>query len=232
MVASGAVALMALGGCALKHPTSDLVRGKELFVAKCGACHTLAHANTTGTTGPNLDDAFRQDRADGVHSTSIEGLVDYWIQYPNTEGVMPPRLYKGQDAQDVAAYVGAVAAIPGQDTGALAQAGGVTGTTPADGKEVFTGIGGCASCHTLAAAGATGTVGPNLDARLRSDCATPQSKTIRGATLQECIHTAITKPYAYIPSGYSAGVMPANFAQTLTPTEITALVNFLAADAK
>ncbi len=31
------------------------------------------------------------------------------------------------------------------------------------GKAVFTGAGGCTACHTLAAAGATGTVGPNLD---------------------------------------------------------------------
>jgi plastocyanin len=48
--------------------------------------------------------------------------VSYWIEYPNTEGVMPARLVKGQDAQDVAAYVAQVAAIPGQDTGALAKA--------------------------------------------------------------------------------------------------------------
>jgi mono/diheme cytochrome c family protein len=34
----------------------------------------------------------------------------------------------------------------------------------AAGKEVFLGTSGCASCHTLADAGATGTVGPNLDA--------------------------------------------------------------------
>jgi len=119
---SGATCLLALGGCTLKHPTANLVRGKELFVAKCGACHMLAHAQTTGTVGPNLDDAFTQDRADGVKSTSIQGLVDYWIQYPNTEGVMPAMLYTGQDAQDVAAYVATVAAIPGQDTGALATA--------------------------------------------------------------------------------------------------------------
>jgi mono/diheme cytochrome c family protein len=118
----GAVTVMAVGGCNLKHPTADLVRGKQLFVAKCAACHTLAHANASGTIGPNLDDAFRQDRADGVKTTSIQGLVDFWIQYPNSEGAMPPMLYKGQDAQDVAAYVATVAAIPGQDTGALATA--------------------------------------------------------------------------------------------------------------
>ena len=34
---------------------------------------------------------------------------------------------------------------------------------PAAGKEVFLGASGCASCHTLSDAGATGTVGPNLD---------------------------------------------------------------------
>jgi len=41
-------------------------------------------------------------------------------------------------------------------------------TTPAQGdpvagKEVFLGTSGCAGCHTLADAGSTGTIGPNLD---------------------------------------------------------------------
>ena len=224
--------LLLLAGCSLKHPVTNLVQGKQLFVAKCGACHTLAHAATAGTRGPNLDDAFAQDRRNGYKSSAIQGLVAYWIQYPNPAGVMPAKLYTGQKAQDVAAYVAAVAAIPGKDTGALAQAGAVSGTTPAAGKSVFTGIGGCSSCHTLAAAGATGTVGPNLDTRLKSDCANPASKKIRGATLKKCIQTAIVKPYAYIPSGYKAGIMPNNFSQKLKPNEIQALVNFLVADAK
>jgi mono/diheme cytochrome c family protein len=234
LFAGGLVTLVAvaLGGCAIKHPTANVVQGKTLFVSKCGSCHTLSHAQTAGTIGPNLDDAFRQDRADGVKSTSIQGLVSYWIQYPNTEGAMPPMLYSGQKAQDVAAYVAAVAAVPGQDTGSLALAGGVTGTTPADGKKVFTGVGGCGSCHTLAAAGTTGTVGPNLDTRLVSDCASAASKKIRGATLKQCIHTAIVNPYAYLPSGYAAGVMPNTFGHTLTPTELTALVNFLSTASK
>jgi mono/diheme cytochrome c family protein len=224
--------MLAVGGCAVKHPTANLVSGKVTFQKSCGSCHTLAHASTSGTTGPNLDDAFRQDRTDGVKSTSIQGLVDYWIRYPNTQGVMPQGLVKGQDAEDVAAYVASVAARPGQDTGALAAAGGVQGTTPAAGKQVFTGVGGCGSCHTLAAAGTTGTVGPNLDTDLKANCATPQSKQLRGATLQECIKTAIVSPYKYLPSGYKAGVMPSNFGQTLKPNEVTALVNFLSTAAK
>jgi mono/diheme cytochrome c family protein len=231
-IAPVALLVLAVGGCAIKHPVTNLVRGKQLFVSKCGVCHTLSHANTTGGIGPNLDVAFRQDRADGIKSASIEGLIDFWIQYPNDDpasgAVMPPMIYKGQNAQDVAAYVAAVASRPGQDTGALATAVQATvPVTPASGKTVFTGPGGCGSCHTLAAAGTTGTVGPNLTTRLASDCASPTSKKVRGATLQDCIHTAIINPYAYIPSGYAPGVMPNTFSKTLSKTQIAALVSFL-----
>ena len=104
--------------------------------------------------------------------------------------------------------------------------------TAAEGKAVFTGVGGCSSCHTLAAAGATGTIGPNLDQRLRTDCQTAESKKIRGATLDECIMTAITKPYAYLPTGFTAGIMPSTFAQTLSSTQIQGLVKFLSSVAK
>jgi len=109
---------------------------------------------------------------------------------------------------------------------------GASSTSAAAGKAVFTGQAGCSTCHTLAAAGATGTVGPDLDVRLRTDCANPASQKVRGTTLRQCIETAITKPYAYLPSGYSAGIMPPNFSQRLTPTEIQALVNFLSSAAK
>jgi len=37
------------------------------------------------------------------------------------------------------------------------------GGDPAAGKEVFLGVGGCGSCHTLADAGTSGSIGPNLD---------------------------------------------------------------------
>jgi mono/diheme cytochrome c family protein len=231
-IATVALALVGISGCAVKHPVTNVVHGKQLFVAKCGACHTLSHANATGTIGPNLDVAFRQDRADGIKTASIQGLVAYWIQYPNPNpdsgAVMPAMLVKGQQAQDVAAYVAAVASQPGQDTGALATAvQAKVPVTPASGKAVFTGPGNCGACHTLAAAGTTGTAGPNLTTRLASDCANPASKPIRGETLAQCIHTAIIKPYAYIPSGYTAGVMPNTFSKTLSVTQIAALVAFL-----
>ena len=45
-------------GCGSRSSQTDLVNGKTLFVQKCGACHTLARANTKGIQGPNLDAAF------------------------------------------------------------------------------------------------------------------------------------------------------------------------------
>ena len=119
-VVGGAAVVALLAGCDIKHETGNLVAGKKLFIAKCGSCHTLAHAASKGIVGPNLDDAFREDRIDGVRSASIEGLVSYWIRTPDAGGVMPAGLLKGRQASDVAAYVGRVAAVPGQDSGELA----------------------------------------------------------------------------------------------------------------
>ncbi len=61
---------------------------------------------------------------------------------------------------------------------------GTTGTgTPQGnataGKAVFTGSSGCGGCHTLSDAGATGTVGPNLD-DLKPSFAAVQQQVING----------------------------------------------------
>jgi cbb3-type cytochrome c oxidase subunit III len=50
------VALVA-GNPSAAGPTSatSATSGKDIFVANCGSCHTLADAGTNGTIGPNLD---------------------------------------------------------------------------------------------------------------------------------------------------------------------------------
>jgi mono/diheme cytochrome c family protein len=117
--------VVVLAGCSAKGGGSnaDALKGKQLFVQQCGSCHVLARAGTKGTTGPDLDAAFARARQDGFGSAAIRGIVDRQILYPNREGVMPAKLVTGQDAQDVAAYVGRSAAVPGKDTGALATVG-------------------------------------------------------------------------------------------------------------
>jgi plastocyanin len=117
-----AVAVLA-AGCGGRGGKPDLVQGKTLFVAKCGACHTLARANTKGTQGPNLDAAFTESRAQGFKESGIEDVVFNQISHVRRGSIMPNKLYSGQKARDVAAYVGYAAAKPGKDSGELASAG-------------------------------------------------------------------------------------------------------------
>jgi mono/diheme cytochrome c family protein len=51
----------------------------------------------------------------------------------------------------------------GTETTGTETTGGAAEGDPVAGKAVFTGASGCANCHTLSDAGATGNVGPNLD---------------------------------------------------------------------
>lgn len=58
-----------------------------------------------------------------------------------------------------------VGSVPSQTTTTqtTTTTGGAPQGDPTAGKAVFTGASGCVGCHTLADAGSTGTVGPNLD---------------------------------------------------------------------
>ena len=99
-------------------------------------------------------------------------------------------------------------------------------TSPAAGKAVFTGSAGCGSCHTLAAAGTSGTVGPNL-----GTTPVPDSKKA-GQPLNQFLFTSITKPNAFISPGFQPNIMPQTFSQQLSSTQIQALVNFIASVTK
>jgi mono/diheme cytochrome c family protein len=125
-VAGAAVAVLG-AGCGLKEEEPDLVAGKRAFVERCGACHTLARAGTTGVTGPNLDEAFARALQDGMGRDGIRGAVREQIDHPadvpeDSRAYMPPDLVTGDAAEDVAAYVARSVAAPGEDTGILADA--------------------------------------------------------------------------------------------------------------
>jgi mono/diheme cytochrome c family protein len=80
--------------------TASEASGRATFAKYCSTCHTLRASNAVGKVGPNLDvlhppkglilDAIKNGRARG-------------------QGQMPAGVVDGQDAQDVAAYVAAVA---------------------------------------------------------------------------------------------------------------------------
>jgi len=135
LVAAGCVVTaFATTGCGLTAQHDNVVNGKQQFASKCGTCHTLARAGTKGTTGPNLDEAFVRARQDGFKDTTFAGIVAGQIRHPSRLpqidpvthkelAMMPANLVKGQDVNDVAAYVGMVAGAGGKDSGRLAQAG-------------------------------------------------------------------------------------------------------------
>jgi len=87
---------------------------------------------------------------------------------------------------------------------------------PAAGKEIFTTTAQppCASCHTLQEAGATQTIGPNLDEVLKGKDAA-------------FIHESIVDPNAKVATGYQPGIMPQTFGEQLDDKQLADLVAFL-----
>src|SRR5205814_5792801 len=125
--------------------------------------------------GPNLDDAFKGSRLQGYKNSTIEQVVRDQIELAT--GQMPPNLVKGADADDVAAYVAGVAGVPGK------------GGNLTSGKDIF--VANCGSCHTLSAAGTTGTVGPNLD-QLKPALARIQTQVINGGAIMPAFKGKLT----------------------------------------
>ncbi len=103
-------------------------------------------------------------------------------------------------------------------TGAAAGATGSAGAA-VSGKSVFVSSG-CGSCHTLKAAGASGTVGPDLD-KLSTWAA--QAKQ----PLAPFVRESIVSPNAYVQPGFPRGVMPQTFGTSLSKQQLDALVQFL-----
>jgi mono/diheme cytochrome c family protein len=216
IVAVAAASAMLAAGCGREHEP-DLVNGKAMFVQKCSSCHTLGRANAQGTTGPNLDQSFRAALKDGMTRSTVEGIVHRQIANVRRNSIMPPNLVKGTDAIDVASYVASVTGKTGQDSGALATAGLAGATT---GSQIFQGAG-CASCHTLSKAQASGTIGPNLN-----QLAQAAGKREKGKSAQQYVDESILDPTAYTVNGFQEGAMP-SFKGQLTDKQLKVLTDFL-----
>jgi len=206
---------------------ADLIAGKKAFAEKCGSCHALERVGTTGATGPNLDDVFRQSLKDGFGRDTIHGVVRGQIIHPakvpkDSPAYMPPGLVTGKLVNDVASYVASVAARPGEDKGKLATAGGGP-QVPEDappGLKLF--VAGkddaqaCGSCHALDAAKTQATTGPNLD-------------ILKGMSAEEIVQ-AIVDPSAELTPGFN-DVMPKDYGEAFTDTELQELAEYLAEQA-
>jgi mono/diheme cytochrome c family protein len=202
---AASAAIVLLSGCNF-GPKANLDRGQQLFSQKCGSCHTLTGAGTNAQVGPNLDYAFKQARANGMDPDTIAGVVKAQVENPRpaspeqTDVYMPRNLVEGEDLDDVAAYIASVAGVPGIKAPVFQPPSFFASN--------------CGGCHTLSAAGTSGTTGPNLDTALQ------------GQSVDEVMES-ISNPQAKITPGYPPGVMPANFGQTLTPDQLRALAEYI-----
>ncbi len=221
------------GGCGTGgiDRSSNVSNGKQLFVAKCGFCHTLADAGTTGTIGPNLDNAFASGRQQGFSESTIRQVVRDQIHLASPAAgnskfpVMPQNLVTGANADAVAAYVSSVAGLPvGATTSAAApppptpppppppattQASTAKTTTSAapsggnaaNGKSLYSSLG-CATCHSLD--GSKG-VGPSFKGLYGSQVKLTNGKTVTANPAY--LMQSIEDPDALIVQGFQPGVM-------------------------
>ena len=159
-------------------------------------------------------------------------LPKRWPQFPGERGL------RWFIVLTVVLCIGTLAAVEvfakeAEEETAQAETGQTTGTTstsstttttatqppaapqgdPAAGKQLFAAQG-CNSCHTFAAAGSSGTVGPDLDKALQGKDAA-------------FVRESIVDPNKEIASGYQPSIMPGTFGQALTPKQIDDLVAFL-----
>jgi mono/diheme cytochrome c family protein len=210
-VVAAALAALSLTACGRDEP--DLANGKAQFVQQCGSCHMLERAGTQGTQGPSLDAAFQAALADGFNRDTVEGIVKEQVANPRDNSIMPANLVTGDDARDVAAYVAYATDRPGEDQGALAQAG-LAGAK--SGEQIFTAAG-CGGCHTFGPAGTQGNIGPSLDDLASAAGNMPP---------EEFVRQSILDPNAQVAEGFNPGVMP-SFQGRLTDAQVQALVDYL-----
>src|SRR3954465_2941512 len=92
----------ALAACGTEKHEADLANGKRLYTGQlenpkqkptanyqaCGNCHALARADSSTTTGPNLDAAFAQARKDGFTTSTIRGVVHGQTLHPRRSSIM------------------------------------------------------------------------------------------------------------------------------------------------
>jgi cytochrome c2 len=197
-------------GCGTGGPAEggNATQGQKLFLSegKCGGCHAMKAAPSSGQIGPNLDDAFRQDKAEGFEESGIENVVLDQIRFPRDGSVMPADLLEGQDAVDVAAFVAKCAA----STDKAACPGLAAGT---GGEGLYTSLG-CIGCHSIDGSPSSG---PTLKGVFGSTETLTNGQKVKAD--EKYLLESILDPDKQIVKGYQPGVMSAVVAKNSVPQD-------------
>jgi mono/diheme cytochrome c family protein len=215
--------------------TGDATRGAELFMngtgrqVSCAFCHAMKAADAQGPFAPNLDQEGREYQTVHLSDREVRKLVlDFVVNGrcgtdPNDPSrCMPKNLVTGQDAIDVATYVG-------QCAGKAGRPGCHPETIAAEGNpEAAVGLRlyrsfRCVGCHSV-----TGNVaiGPTFKGLAGSQVKIDKGDKVTAddAYLIE----SITDPDRKIVDGFDAGVMTVTIAPgTVSLRQARAIVAFL-----
>jgi cytochrome c2 len=200
-----ALIVAVVSGCGTGGPVEggDANQGKKLFIGegKCGGCHELKDAASRGQIGPNLDEAFQQDKAEGYEESGIQNVVLDQIRFPREGSVMPADLVEGDDAVNVAAYVAKCAAAdPENEQDRLACPGIVA---KPGGEGLYTSLG-CLGCHSI---DGTPSSGPTLKGVFNSMVPLANGQSVKAG--EQYLLESIVDPDKQIVKGYQPGVMSA-----------------------
>jgi cytochrome c2 len=193
-------------------------QGKRIFngAGRCGGCHTLADAASKGQIGPNLDHAFARSKEEGIKESTIKNVVYDQIRYPTEGSGMPANLVRGQEAEDVAAYVAKCAA----STDKVA----CPGTAPGGGggQGLYASLG-CQSCHSLDGSPSSG---PTFKGLFGSKVKLTNGQTV---TADEAyLLESILDPDKQIVAGHQPGVMTSVIKKgQISPADAKKLVDFI-----
>jgi len=231
-----------LGQSEVVQQAESIEFGAELFSTNCSRCHG---ENGEGRIGPPLNDPhFFTDRLQEVGWGGT--LKDYIVstvssgrpvstrpeQWPG-EGIgyaMPPwsQDYGGplrpDQIRDIADFImnWEQVALGTATVEVLELPGPLSDDPVVRGKSLFNREG-CAACHTIDGISA-GTACPDL-----THIATVGATRVGGSTAQDYIHQSILEPSAFVVEGFQDGVMPQDFSQKLSESQLEDLMAFLMA---
>ncbi len=177
----------------------------------CGAGHALMRAPVHVVTPQAFQSWVQTQRAGG----------------PSPVGTPPPNANApGIPGASASAAPSAGGGSSSSSSSSTSGSSATLSPTAQAGKAVFTGASGCGTCHTLAAAGTTGTIGPNLGTKV-----VPDAKKA-GQPLKAFIRESIIDPNKYVSPGFPPNTMPQSFGHSLSSTQLGDLVDFIASVTK
>jgi cytochrome c2 len=193
-----ALVLVLATGCGTGGPAEggDANQGKKLFVGegKCGSCHTMKDAGSSGQAGPNLDEAFHQSRVERFRESAIKNVVLDQIRFPTTNSGMPADLVTGDDALDVAAYVAKCA-------GSTDKTACPNIVTKPGGEGLYSSRG-CQGCHSIDGSASSG---PTFKGLFNSTVELTNGQKVKAG--EQYLLDSILDPDKQIVKGYQPGVM-------------------------